>query len=342
MSPERSATPPSGYRYEWSLFADWCAATDVEPLPASAMTLAQFLTGNPASDPVQLRRVAAINRRHLDAGHTPPGRAAALRMALDSGRTARVARRAEHYRELATALPFLGSTQALFGRRDAVLLLLSGAGLSHRAIASLDRSDIAVDGDGVWIDGRHSIWIAADESEGFNPAEIWERWRTVLRFSDRYPSTALLTEHVQGDTFPDMSRWPVRPGPVAVPIDRWGHMPFPADPMTPAAVGAVIAAHRSGRPPRHDPRPPLSWRRGRGERETDVTVPPPHPVSAAPGSDYYRIGVEARGRAHAALADVPDLVDDLEYRIEALMHRTLELLDIEPDAEAPIEWVGEQ
>jgi len=39
---------------------------------------------------------------------------------------------------------------------------------------------------------------------------------------------------------------------------------------------------------------------------------------------------------------VPDLVDDLEYRIETLMHRTLELLDIEPDAEASVEWVGEQ
>lgn len=65
-----------------------------------------------------------------------------------------------------------------------------------------------------------------------------------------------------------------------------GVVPFPADPMPQVAVGAVIAAHRSGRLPRRDPRPPLSWRRGRGERETDVTGTPPHPVSAAPGSDY--------------------------------------------------------
>ena len=42
------------------------------------------------------------------------------------------------------------------------------------------------------------------------------------------------------------------------------------------------------------------------------------------GSEYYRTGIEARRRAHAALADVPGLVDDVEDRIEALLQRTLD------------------
>lgn len=46
-------------------------------------------------------------------------------------------------------------------------------------------------------------------------------------------------------------RWPERSGPVAVPIDRWGHMPFPPGPMTPAAIGSVIDAHGTGIPLRH-------------------------------------------------------------------------------------------
>ena len=50
------AASPSGYRYEWALFEDWCIATEVEPLPASPITLVNFLAASPASDAVQLRR----------------------------------------------------------------------------------------------------------------------------------------------------------------------------------------------------------------------------------------------------------------------------------------------
>lgn len=50
-------------------------------------------------------------------------------------------------------------------------------------------------------------------------------------------------------------------------------------------------------------------------------------VSVELDSDYYRSGVEARRRAHtAALADVTDLVDDVEDRIEQLLERTLQLI----------------
>ncbi|OAK56257.1 MULTISPECIES: hypothetical protein [Nocardiaceae] len=225
---------------------------------------------------------------------------------------------------LATALATEGSAAALFGRRDAVLLMLSGVGLSHKAIADLDRFDISADDDGLWIGGSHQIRIDADEASGSTPSEIWERWRIVLQFSDRYPSTALLVDHLQANTFPDLSDLHDRPGPIALPIDRWGHLPFPATAMTAAAIGAVLDAHRTGIPPQHVPPRRLSR-----PREYDDSVPSataPEAVSAPLGAEYYKAGVDARRRAHAALADVPELVDDVEDRIEALLQRTLDLL----------------
>ncbi|WP_206031026.1 hypothetical protein [Rhodococcus sp. B10] len=317
------ASAVTSYRYQWALFADWCAAADTSPLPASPITLAQFLDENPAGDTVQLRRASAINRAHLDAGHPAPGRVTSMRLALDSARADRTIRRAAQYQALAAELPTEGSTAALFGRRDAVLLLLAGAGLSYTAIAELDCGDISVDGDSVWIGGHHRIRIDPHDVTGSQPAEVWERWNTVLRFSDRYPSTALLAEHVQRNTFPDMTVLPDHGGPVAVPIDRWGHLPLPAAPMTAAEIGTVIAAHRTGLSPLHTPRRRITRPQADAEQ---VDIIRPEPTPAELDSGYYRDGVDARRRAHTALAAVPGMVDDVEDRIEALLQRTLDLL----------------
>ena len=317
------ASAVTSYRYQWALFADWCAAADTSPLPATPITVAQFLDENPAGDTVQLRRVSAINRAHLDAGYPAPGRVTSLRLALDSARADRTIRRAAQYQALAAALPTEGSTAALFGRRDGVLLLLAGAGLSYSAIAEVDTGDVSVDGASVWIGDRHRIRIDPHEVTGFEPVEVWERWNTVLQFSDRYPSTALLAEHLQRNTFPDMTATAHRGGPVAVPIDRWGHLPLPAAPMTAAEIGSVIAAHRTGLSPLHTPRRRIARPRADAEQVDIVRL---EPTPAELDSGYYRAGVDARRRAHTALADVPDMVDDVEDRIEALLQRTLDLL----------------
>lgn len=315
----------SNYSYQWSLFADWCAAADVEALPASPITLAEFLAENPGGAAVQLRRVSAINRAHLDAGQPAPGRVTSIRIALDSARSDRMIQRAEQYQVIAAGLTTSGSTAALFGRRDAVLLVLAGAGLSYRAIAELDRTDITTRGDSVWIGGRHRIRIAHNAAAGFEPATIWDRWHTVLQFSEHYPSTTLLAEHLQRNTFPDMAGLPQRRGPVAVSIDRWGHMPLPVTAMTAAEVGAVIAGHRTGVSPLHTPPRPII--RPSDSSDQSDPIGAPEPVAAELDSGYYRSGVEARRRAHTALADVPDMVDDVEDRIEQLLNRTLQLLE---------------
>ncbi len=114
---------------------------------------------NPAGDAVQLHRVSAINCAHLDAGQPAPGRMTSIRTALDSARSDRTIRYAEQYQVIAAGPPTSGSTAALFGCRDAVLLVLAGAGLPCRAIAGLDRTDITTDGDNVWIEGGHRIGI---------------------------------------------------------------------------------------------------------------------------------------------------------------------------------------
>ncbi|WP_196806163.1 hypothetical protein [Rhodococcus sp. 114MFTsu3.1] len=120
-----------------------------------------------------------------------------------------------------------------------------------------------------------------------------------------------------------MTASPHRGGPVAVPIDRWGHLPLPAAPMTAAEIGSVIAAHRTGLSPLHTPRRRSSRPHADAE-QIDVIRPEPTPADLDSG--YYRAGVDARRRAHTALADVPDMVDDVEDRIEALLQRTLDLL----------------
>ncbi|WP_230591421.1 hypothetical protein [Rhodococcoides fascians] len=331
MTPRRGSTV-SGYSYQWSLFVDWCAAADVEAIPASPITLAEFLGENPAGEAVQLRRVSAINRAHLDAGQPAPGRVTSIRIALDSARSDRTIRRASQYQVIAAGLPFCGSTDALFGRRDAVLLVLAGAGLSYRAIAELDRTDITTDGDSVRIGGRHRIRIAPDDVTGFEPATIWDRWHTVLQFSERYPSTALLAENLQRNMFPDMTGFSQRRGSVAVPIDRWGHLPLPVTAMTAAEVGAVIAGHRTGVSPLHTPRRPIIRPSDGADHSDPIAVP--EPVSAELDSGYYRSGVGARRRAHTALADVPDLFDDVEDRIEQLLQRTLQLLGSSSDGDS--------
>ncbi|MGU3432614.1 hypothetical protein ACNHUS_06310 [Actinomycetes bacterium M1A6_2h] len=159
--PSTASASQGAYRYEWSLFVDWCAAAEVSALPASSVVLAEFLGENPASDAVQRRWVAAINRRHRDAGFPAPGAVTSMRLALDRARADRVALQSIQDLALAAGLPWSGSSAALFGRRDAVLLLLAGAGLSYTAIAALDRSEVSTDGADVWVGGAHRIRIAA-------------------------------------------------------------------------------------------------------------------------------------------------------------------------------------
>ncbi|WP_143545721.1 hypothetical protein [Rhodococcus sp. 14-2470-1a] len=123
-----------------------------------------------------------------------------------------------------------------------------------------------------------------------------------------------------------MEHWPQRPGPVAVPIDRWGHMPFPPAPMTADAVAAVVNASLTDSPPRRTARTPGHHRIDNESRTDTFETTAVAPVSADLDPGYYERGVQARRRANVATADVPGLVDEVEHRIEKLLQRTLNLL----------------
>ena len=67
---------PAGYRTDWALFTDWCAATGAPALPAGVGTVEAFLAGCPAAAATAARRVAAIcwHHRHCPTGPAWPGR----------------------------------------------------------------------------------------------------------------------------------------------------------------------------------------------------------------------------------------------------------------------------
>ncbi|MBY6686141.1 hypothetical protein HQ305_08600 [Rhodococcus sp. BP-149] len=321
------ADVPGRYRYEWALFADWCAAADLAALPASPLTVAVFLAENPAGNVAQRRRVAVVNRVHTVAGYPAPGTVTAIRLQLDRARTGRAAVLRGRLAPIIAALPVAGWPTGMFGRRDAVILALYAAGLRAVDISRLDRRDIAIVGDGVRIGGRHQLHLHPDV-DGAGAAVIdytavWRRWEQVLRVVQEHPSTRVLEQHLRAGALPDPDDdMPRVSGPVVVPIDRWGAVPLPPTVMTPAAITSVMTNHLAGTPARHRP---LPTRPGPARSSAKPSVVPCDDNTGL--SDTYAAGVAARSAAHTALADVGDVLDKVEDRAEELLRRTLALLD---------------
>ena len=82
---EKSAGTRRAYRSDWRIFSTWCAARDLEPLPATPETVARFLSSQ-ANTGVKAStisgRCAAIGYAHRLAGHRePPSNAEAVKAA---------------------------------------------------------------------------------------------------------------------------------------------------------------------------------------------------------------------------------------------------------------------
>lgn len=323
---ERPLQVLPGYRYEWALFTDWCVAAESVPLPASPETVAAFLDDNPAGDEALRRRVAAINRAHRDVGESERGTVTAIRLRLDRARSHRVARRRIAAASIVPALPTIGWPAGLFGRRDALVLVLYALGLGPREIASLDRRDIEACGDGLRIRGRHQLdTTELDEVESGVSARTWTLWQQVLDVADRSASTRVLEELLRtGHVSVTYVGAAAGRGPVVVPIDRWGAVPFPLTAMTAPSIADVIAAHLNGTAPRHPTRPERV-RRGGNAR----AAPPGAGHYEAPTLDdgYYDAGTAARRDAAVAMTDVDDILDDIDIRTEQMMRRTMDLLE---------------
>ena len=250
-----------------------------------------------------------------------------IRLALDHVRATRTANRATVDYALAAELPTSGSVAALFGRRDAVLLLLAGAGLSHTSIATLDRSDVVADHDDLWVGGVHRVRVAAlGSSAQFRPVDCGNDGAPCFGspiVTRRRDSSWI---DCRPTLFPDMHSFSSSPwagGGADRPLGTYALSCHGDDPgrgrcRTRGAPGGHPSAQT---PPPREHRIP-----GRADIENTSTLGEDEHISVTLDPGYYRAGIEARRRDHAILAGVSTLADDVEARIEQLLHRTLDLL----------------
>lgn len=312
---------PTRYRHDWALFADWGTATDHRPIPAAPEALALFLHEHPAAVATQRRRLSAINVVHTRHGYPAPGRTETVRRHLDVARAQRLDRLARVLLQRAAELPTTGWPSGLFGRRDALLLVLAATGMSFTDITRLRRRDLTVDGNilVVTTPAGERVRLPPAPEAGDNPAvAIYRRWAQIQAFLDRYPGTHLLRHHLTDPT--DIVTDPLdveqARQPLLCPIDRWGHLPH-AQSMTAQSVSMLVRAHLSGRAP---------LRRA-------LPVPPQDDSGAPVESDfildsgYYDRGIATRRRDHEALKDLTDVFDEIEQRADALLDELLAVLE---------------
>lgn len=330
---------PAGYRADWALFCDWCAAIDEAALPAATETLVAFFEAHPAAAGTQRRRYTAIRAAHTAAGQPTPGLAAA-----ENALVARRSQTVEHRQlgRVLTALPTTGWTAGLLGRRDALLLVLTQiVGLEYTQIERLQRGHLhtrhvpagppALE---VTTAGRSWRIPAIVDDPRSCPVAVYLRWARLQSFFDRRPSTAALAaalrrepvltaDHIENYTPPTAPRFD---GPLLPEIDRWGgitsgrHVSIdqPRLGMTPRTASRLVAAHLAGTAAPYTltaPRPAL---------------PPPEPDPAPepallPDSDPQE-GLRKRAEAQQQLDVVDGLlegvgsrVDELDARIRAIL-----------------------
>lgn len=312
---------PARYRHDWALFVDWCAATDHSPVPAGPETLALFLREHPAAIGTQRRRVSAINAVHTAGGHQPPGRSETVRRRIDAARAQRLGRTAALLHQMAAQVPTTGWPVGLFGRRDALLLVLAATGMRFTDLTRLRRGDVTVDADtlvAITRDGE-CFRLPPDPGTGGNPAVvIFQRWAEIHAFLDEHHSTDLLRQHLldPGDVVQEPLTGRRSRQPLLCPIDRWGHLPY-GEPMTPQSVSALVRAYLSDRAPVRKVLPVRSPDKTATRVEPEITL----------DRSYYDRGTAARRRDHQDLEDLADVFDEIDARADALLDELLTVLD---------------
>lgn len=325
---------PARYQAQWGLFADWCAATGRCALPADPVTLAIFLDTLPAAPGTLRRRVAAINTVHRGCGYPAPGTAAAIRARL-SRRTRPVPDLRGRATRVIAGLPATGWTAGLFGRRDALILVLAVyAQLPHARIARLRRGDLTLTGRG----GLHIAGAGIDrtvDDPGTDPfagaGAVYARWAHLQAHMDRYPSAALTAQAlraaapVTADTHTRAEQPPVADpaGALLTRYDRWGSAPLRWAGLSRQAVSTIVTGHLTGTAaPHRAPRPHAS--------RPAADTPPIGTSTAAvvpPLADRYDEAVAAKKHAAAALSGITGRFEEIDDRIDTLLQRTADLLD---------------
>lgn len=143
----RSSATWRAYASDWRHFANWCAAHDLQALPAKSSTLSLYLTDLATRYKVATieRRLASISQMHQLQGHTSPTSSADVRTVF-----AGVRREHRHpqkqkdamvtslLRLVVAALP-----ESIAGQRDRALILVGFASALRRSeIAALDVANV--------------------------------------------------------------------------------------------------------------------------------------------------------------------------------------------------------
>lgn len=193
----RGGPMPAGYAYEWNRFTDWCAAVDATSMPAHPVTVAEFLDDHPAPPATQRRRLAAVTAAHTAAGHPSPARASVIRALLhpattDPADTGTTAARDGLVTDVIRHLPSVGWPHGLFGRRDALLLVLTHhAHLGPTAAVRLHRADVTTtttDRELAVTTGPFDrVVLPPTDDSRTCPACVHRRWAQVLASTDADP-----------------------------------------------------------------------------------------------------------------------------------------------------------
>lgn len=311
-------------RSVWLLFADWCAARNLPAMPATPLVLAQFLGDNPAAAGTQRRRVGAINAAHRRAGCRPPGHLETVRMLLDTRRAGMRRARSVAVAHAIGRMPETGWPTALFASRDALLLALWAAGMPYSGISALRIGDISGDGDQLTAacsDG--DVFTTPHElaSPELSPGALWRYWRDIRAIQHGTPSPRRVAVYLSGNR---RRRVPPAPPdlPVFTPVDRWGDIAVPAEPLSAAGVSGIISAHVRGSAPAH-----ASRTQPRRDLEPKPTQPLRPVGPALLDSGTVTRGIAARHRAARDLAAADELLDDVSRRADQLLADLLQLLD---------------
>lgn len=331
VAPDRAGRDSSGSP-TWALFRDWCAATEQSALPADPSTLAGFLDAHPAAVPTQRRRVADIDRVHRRSRLAEPGHTVTIRLAVNERRRERAASVRAAAASIIETIPTHGWPRGLFGRRDALILVLVASGMTPTEITALGRGDITVDNSDLVVCGDHRVpEDLFGDRPGHEPVAIHRRWAQIQTLLDNAATTRMVaaaldpTRSPGADAVVDAVPAAHASEPLLVRIDRWGHTPWTPDSLGRRSASVLTRTHLAGRPPIH------RYRTADHEAAHGTTAcratPRVRDDLVLDGS-YYAHGNAARRRAYEQLSDMGARLDEVDDRIDDLLHRLADIADV--------------